>query len=1160
MEVINILFMVLFGLNVVTWNLTGIMSSAMHLSEVLNEGNIDICGLSEHWLSKSNVHFIDSVCADFNHVTVCSNNGCRNRNIGKGGVSIMWRKKYDNLITPLNIDDDRIVGIQLQVSPGQYMFFFQVYLPCSNYSIDMYNDYMYKLYDLFFTYYDQGFPIFMGDFNANPQKEKLLGRDKSLSEFVNTCNIVATNMLPICEGPTHTFVSYDDSCVSCIDYIFVPCEYVDFVTYCEVADDSCLNVSRHRPILCCFDIDISNLSHMYVPECSIRWKYVQSEQLMAYCELLSESVNAIDTHDCDVFYTTLCDVIHECARRVIPVKTYRRHLKPYWVTELSDAHQRMKASRTLWCRAGRPRGQQFPEYVQYKTAKQSFRHEHRRCANSYLTDLDNKLENDAVEDTVSFWRSVNARKKSNCVKVGDGIQFDGKMFRSREDIVTQWGQYFKNLYTPLVSTVNDEWDYTVNRTVEQAFRSMTLDPDVSVPPEQVVSCVKTLTKGKASGPDKVSHEHLIYGINALAIPLSNLYTRMLTTGIIPTKLKEGEIITLYKGGRKRKDDPNSYRAITLSSSILKVYEIILLERCRDNILKTLHKLQCGFQEKLGCMMTSFALRESLFFAKENSSSVYLCFLDARQAFDRVWHSGLFFKLLHMNVSSGSDTPFNYSTRPIPAVDNNTLMSLKDMYNDVRSRVRYQGLLSDSFPVLQGTRQGGKTSPLLYLVYIDGLIKELCTSGNGLCIHDINLSCPTVADDMVLMSHSRNGLNNMLQICERYAKKWKFLYNANKCAVLEFNTRTTSIPEEKFTYLLGNERLPICDKYTHLGIICDSTASANDNIKNACVKLRSTYFDLCNNGLSPRRLSASTLMTIYNSAIIPKALYGNDLWTNYSQSDILSLERAHRLCIKSIQGYKRSTATDFSLATSNSIPIETMIECNKLKFFGQLCRLKTNYITKHIFNNRLVRYMNNDNLMQGFIPDVTKIFQKYTLCDYMVDYLQTGLFPSNTAWKKIINEKVINRTKTDINIRLRQIDPLNVTENVIEEGYLSPLWQIVKRNPQQRTQCSTLMDSIGQFISRQYEQQCRLCELRTDNIVVHNICFCPATDHLRNNMWSSCCQLLGFNVFMDLARMDALNQTATMLKFASCIENGNFKYNRLSRDVASLLKHRKPVTM
>jgi len=46
-------------------------------------------------------------------------------------------------------------------------------------------------------------------------------------------------------------------------------------------------------------------------------------------------------------------------------------------------------------------------------------------------------------------------------------------------------------------------------------------------------------------------------------------------------MKEGEIITLHKGGRKRKSDPNNDRAITLSSSILKVYEMILLHRGKD---------------------------------------------------------------------------------------------------------------------------------------------------------------------------------------------------------------------------------------------------------------------------------------------------------------------------------------------------------------------------------------------------------------------------------------------------------------------------------------------------------------------------------------------------------------------------------------------------
>ena len=50
-------------------------------------------------------------------------------------------------------------------------------------------------------------------------------------------------------------------------------------------------------------------------------------------------------------------------------------------------------------------------------------------------------------------------------------------------------------------------------------------------------------------------------------------------------MKKGAIITLYKGGNKRKDDPDSYRAITLSSVLLKLLERIVLNRIQlfDNL-------------------------------------------------------------------------------------------------------------------------------------------------------------------------------------------------------------------------------------------------------------------------------------------------------------------------------------------------------------------------------------------------------------------------------------------------------------------------------------------------------------------------------------------------------------------------------------------------
>ena len=138
-------------------------------------------------------------------------------------------------------------------------------------------------------------------------------------------------------------------------------------------------------------------------------------------------------------------------------------------------------------------------------------------------------------------------------------------------------------------------------------------------------------------------------------------------------------------------------------------------------------------------MTSFFLRECQHYAKEHSSKVFLCYLDGRQAFDNVWIDGLFYRLIEYGV------------------DETTLLPLRDMYTNSRSRKKLQGLLSDEFPVLQGTRQGGKSSPMMYLVFINELIRELERSNFGMCLYGMNMCSPTVADDMVLVSFSKTGI-------------------------------------------------------------------------------------------------------------------------------------------------------------------------------------------------------------------------------------------------------------------------------------------------------------------------------------------------------------------------------------------------------------------
>ncbi len=81
-----------------------------------------------------------------------------------------------------------------------------------------------------------------------------------------------------------------------------------------------------------------------------------------------------------------------------------------------------------------------------------------------------------------------------------------------------------------------------------------------------------------------------------------------------------------------------------------------------------------------------------------------------------------------------------------------------MFENVYSCVKTQGHTSHWFPILQGTRQGQVISPRLYLIFINDLMNKLEYSEHGLKIHDNSYACPTSADDMVIVSLVKHGLD------------------------------------------------------------------------------------------------------------------------------------------------------------------------------------------------------------------------------------------------------------------------------------------------------------------------------------------------------------------------------------------------------------------
>ena len=96
--------------------------------------------------------------------------------------------------------------------------------------------------------------------------------------------------------------------------------------------------------------------------------------------------------------------------------------------------------------------------------------------------------------------------------------------------------------------------------------------------------------------------------------------------------------------------------------------------------------------------------------------------------------------------------------------------------------------SSTFSVGNGVKQGGVLSPVLFTVYLDGLIDQLTKKVLG-CHFNVHFVGGFIyADAITLFAPSRDALNNMLDVCREYAEAYDILFNATTTKCMFFIER------------------------------------------------------------------------------------------------------------------------------------------------------------------------------------------------------------------------------------------------------------------------------------------------------------------------------------------------------------------------------------
>ena len=239
------------------------------------------------------------------------------------------------------------------------------------------------------------------------------------------------------------------------------------------------------------------------------------------------------------------------------------------------------------------------------------------------------------------------------------------------------------------------------------------------------------------------------------------------------------------------------KPIAVSNSASKLFEKVIFSRLADFLVTS--DRQFGFKQNHSTDMCIFALKETVSYYRSLNTPVFACFMDIKSAFDRVSHGKLFQKLLYRGA------PYY-----IVAI-------LKTWYDHQRLFVVWGSCISSSFGMSNGIRQGSLISPHLFNIYIDELNHILSNSKLGCHIGNSSCNNFAYADDLAILAPSAMGLNELLDICRKFANDNLIEFSTRKTVVLLIRSRKCRIVSKPNIYL-GSTVLSYVREFKYLGHI------------------------------------------------------------------------------------------------------------------------------------------------------------------------------------------------------------------------------------------------------------------------------------------------------------------------------------------------------
>ncbi|CAK1580774.1 unnamed protein product [Parnassius mnemosyne] len=478
----------------------------------------------------------------------------------------------------------------------------------------------------------------------------------------------------------------------------------------------------------------------------------------------------------DNVVTLFYNKLYELREQFIPIKSTRRSSHPPWynsallkvLKEKHKYHRKFKLYGNL------------SDYQSFSLLRKRANQLERVCFESYI----DKIESSITSNPKIFWSFIKSR--NNASTTPNVIYYEESSANTGEGISDLFAKYFSTTFVePELETSNSKLfpitDYSINSI-----------SSIHVSDKGILKLLQGLDISKSGGPDHIPPIFIINCAKSLVKPISILFKRSLTEGIVPQVWKSAFITPVFKKGDK--SNVGNYRPISKLCLFSKVLERIVYNEVYYAVQNYLGDEQHGFLRRRSTTSNLITANEYITKGMDQRAQVDVIYTDYSKCFDRINHRVLLQKLLASGIHGDLYRWF------CSYIENRT------------QAVVLRGYMSGWCSIPSGVPQGSLLGPLLFTIFIADI--KSCFKNSLILLY---------ADDMKILKTIHN-LTDVKQVQEDlnrfsdYCKLNKLQLNISKCSHMTFTRQRSSIG---FGYTLHNQTISRVNHIHDLGVIHDN---------------------------------------------------------------------------------------------------------------------------------------------------------------------------------------------------------------------------------------------------------------------------------------------------------------------------------------------------